>query len=333
MVVLQPAFLDFLYSNTMNTFFINNKQRLPLVVEPQAEDERGLSALTRWIDAQRDWIERQLLKYGGLLLRGFDLQTAVDFEQICRLVDPKLLNYTGGDSPREAVTGTVYTSTEYPAHLEIPLHNEMSYRQSWPRKLFFFCEQPPQQGGETNIADSRRILQAIDPDIVQRFADKQVAYIQNLHDGWGFGKSWQETFETDDRDSVEQHCRANGIEFRWTDKGLWTRSICPGVIDHPLTGEAVWFNQADLWHVSSRGPAYQEKMVKVLGEDALPSNATYGDGTPISSSELDEVRRAYRATEIVNPWRQGDLLMLDNVLAAHGRKPFAGPRRVLVAMA
>jgi hypothetical protein len=114
---------------------------------------------------------------------------------------------------------------------------------------------------------------------------------------------------------------------------LWTRSICPGVIDHPLTGETVWFNQADLWHVSSRGQAYQEKMLRVLGEDALPSNATYGDGTPISNQELDEVRRAYRAAEVVNPWLQGDLLMLDNVLAAHGRKPFEGPRRVLVAMA
>ena len=317
----------------MNVSFINDEGRLPLLIEPQAAGECGLADLWQWLVAERGWLEAELLKYGGLLLRGFDLNTPEDFEQICRVIEPDLLNYAGGDSPREAITGKVYTSTEYPARLEIPLHNEMSYRQLWPRKLFFFCEQPAQQGGETNIADGRRILELIDPDVRQRFAQRQVAYIQNLHDGWGLGKSWQETFETDDRDTVERHCRDTGIEFRWTEGGLWTRSICPGVIDHPVTGETVWFNQADLWHVSSRGPDYQAKMLKVFGEDALPSNATFGDGTPITDQDLEEVRRAYRDAEVVNPWRHGDLLVLDNVLAVHGRKPFQGPRRVLVAMA
>lgn len=317
----------------MKTSFINDAERLPLMVQPEVESERSLDGLSRWIEDDRDWLEAQLLKYGAVLLRGFDLAAAGDFERICRAIDPQLLNYAGGDSPRKAVSGRVYTSTEYPAHLEIPLHNEMSYRQVWPRKLFFFCELPPQHGGETSIADCRKILQTIDQDIVQRFAEKQVAYIQNLHDGWGFGKSWQETFETDDRGLVEQHCRNTGIEFRWTDKGLWTRSICPGVISHPVTGESVWFNQADLWHVSSRGQAYQEKMLKVLGEDALPSHATYGDGTPITTEELEQVRRAYRETEVVNPWQRGDLMLIDNVMAAHGRKAFEGPRRILVAMA
>jgi alpha-ketoglutarate-dependent taurine dioxygenase len=317
----------------MKTSFLNHEEHLPLLVEPEAGSDSSLEALFEWITSERDRIETQLLQYGALLLRGFAVSTPEDFEQICKAIDQRLLNYAGGDSPRETVTGKIYTSTEYPAHLEIPLHNELSYRQVWPRKLFFFCQHPAQQGGETNIADCRKILQAIDLEIRQRFAEKQVTYIQNLHDGWGFGKSWQQTFETDDRNQVEEHCRNNGIEFRWTENGLWTRSICPGVIDHPVTGETVWFNQADLWHISSRGPAYEQKMLKVFGEDALPSNATYGDGTPITTEELEEVRRAYRTTDVVNPWQQGDLLILDNILAAHGRKPFQGPRRVLVAMA
>jgi alpha-ketoglutarate-dependent taurine dioxygenase len=317
----------------MKTDFLNEARELPLVVQPSSASEADLDDLLHWLAEQSDWIEQQLLQYGAVLLRGFDVQTAADFERFCHTVDPRLLNYAGGDSPREAVTGKVYTSTEYPAELEIPLHNELSYRHTWPRKLFFFCQQPALQGGETHIADSRKIQLQIDPTVRQRFADKQVAYVQNLHDGWGFGKSWQQTFETDDRVTVEQYCRSNGIEFRWTESCLWTRSVCPGIIEHPQTGETVWFNQADLWHVSSRGPDYQQKLLKLFGEDALPSNATYGDGTAISSEELDEIRRAYRATEVVYPWQQGDLLVLDNVLAAHGRKAFSGPRRVLVAMA
>jgi alpha-ketoglutarate-dependent taurine dioxygenase len=31
-------------------------------------------------------------------------------------------------------------------------------------------------------------------------------------------------------------------------------------------------------------------------------------------------------------WEAGDLLMLDNLLAAHGRRPFSGERRIAVAM-
>ncbi len=305
---------------------------LPLLVEPDSGNEAGFGALIGWVNEARGWIEARLSRHGALLLRGFAVQTPAEFERLCAALEPRLLNYAGGDSPRTAVTGKVYTSTEYPAHLEIPLHNELSYRHQWPRKLFFFCLQAPDAGGETNLADSRRLLAAIDPVVTRRFADRQVAYVQNLHDGWGLGKSWQDTFETDDRSVVESHCRVTGTEFRWTEQGLWTRTICPAVITHPDTGEQAWFNQATLWHVSSRGRKYQDDMLRLFGSDALPSNACYGDGTPIDSADLDAIRRACRETEVMFPWHQGDVLLVDNVLVAHGRKPFKGERRILVAM-
>jgi Taurine catabolism dioxygenase TauD, TfdA family len=33
------------------------------------------------------------------------------------------------------------------------------------------------------------------------------------------------------------------------------------------------------------------------------------------------------------PWRDGDLLLVDNVRTAHSREPFTGPREVLVGLA
>ena len=222
---------------------------LPLRVEPSSPGERSAEGLQAWVRDQRTWLEEELRRHGGILLRGFQVEDAGQFEAFCRAFDPELLAYVGGESPRTAVAGRVYTSTEYPSHLEISLHNEMSYARDWPRHLFFFCDVAPDEGGETQIADGRRVLAALDPDVRRRFAEKQVMYVRNLQDGRGLGKSWQETFETDDRDRVEEHCRASGVEFEWTDSGLRTVAVRPAVIRHPETGDEVWFTQVDKWHV------------------------------------------------------------------------------------
>jgi hypothetical protein len=71
----------------------------------------------------------------------------------------------------------------------------------------------------------------------------------------------------------------------------------------------------------------------LLKEDEFPRNAYYGDGSPIETSVLDEIREVYRQEAVIYPWQEGDVLMLDNMLAAHGRMPFVGKRKIVVAMA
>ena len=70
-----------------------------------------------------------------------------------------------------------------------------------------------------------------------------------------------------------------------------------------------------------------------LGPDDLPTNSFYGDGSPIEGDVLDILRDAYRQASTSFPWQDGDILLIDNMLAAHGRAPFRGARQVLVAMA
>src|SRR5262245_39000635 len=94
----------------------------------------------------------------------------------------------------------------------------------------------------------------------------------------------------------------------------------------------VWFNQAHLFHISSLPEAVRESFHEEFSEEDLPRNAYHADGSPIDVSMLDEIRHVYEQEAVRFAWKEGDILVLDNMMTAHGRAPFAGPRKVLVGM-
>lgn len=301
---------------------------LPLLVRPALD---GID-LPEWATQNRDFIQAHLLKNGGILFRDFEVPTTAHFERFIVAISGTLLEYDYGSTPRSHVGGRIYTSTEYPSREVIPHHNEMSYAGDWPMKIWFFSIQPATEGGETPIADSRRVFQRLDPAIRERFARKKVMYVRNYHEG--LDVPWQKVFQTDDRSKVEEYCRSAGIQYEWLEQSrLRTREVHQGVAEHPQTGEPVWFNQAHLFHVSSLPAERREVLLAAYPEQDLPRNAYYGDGSPIEEQVLSEIREAYLQEAVVFPWEAGDILMLDNMLTAHARRPFAGPRKVVVGMA
>lgn len=314
-------------ASVVKTTSLDGGGPLPLVVEP-AVDELNPS---EWAAANHDFIEAKLAKHGGVLFRGFNVRTATEFERFIEAVSGELLEYSYGSTPRSLVSGHIYTSTEYPADQFIPLHNEMSYSRQWPMRIFFLCLKPAEDGGETPIADSRRVFQLLDPKIKERFIEKGLMYVRNY--GNGLDLDWRQVFQTESKREVEAYCHRSGIEFEWKkDEGLRTRQVCQAAASHPQTGEMVWFNQAHLFHLSALAPAMREALLSEFEECDLPRNVYHGDGSAIDVSMLDEVRDVYRQEAVLFPWREGDVLLLDNMLAAHGRTPFLGPRKILVGM-
>jgi alpha-ketoglutarate-dependent taurine dioxygenase len=298
--------------------------RLPCVASP--------NVAARPIDAEwRTSLRRILHDVGGVLFRDTGLTTADELQDRVRAISGPLMTYTYASTPRRHVGQGVYTSTEYPADRTIPMHNEMSYSRHWPREIYFCCTEPAASGGATPIADSRAVYAAIDPAIRRAFERDGVMYVRNY--GTGLDLSWQDVFGTTDRARVETFCADAGIGWEWTaDNGLRTWQVCQATAVHPVTGQPVWFNQAHLFHHSSLDDATREALAHVISPRAWPRTAFYGDGTEIESSVLDEIRAAFAACTVRFEWQRADLLVLDNMLVAHGRDPFTGPRRVLVAM-
>jgi alpha-ketoglutarate-dependent taurine dioxygenase len=244
-----------------------------------------------------------------------------------------LMEYTDRAAHRTHLAGGVYTSADYPPSHEIFLHNESTYAARWPLKLFLHCLRPAPAGGCTPIADVRRVLARLRPSTRRAFAAKGVLYVRNFGVGL-FGPSWRNAFQTGERAEVDAYCRASGLEAEWlAPDRLRTRQVRPALIRHPLTREAVWFNHAAALHVTTLPERARRTVTKLFTEDDYPSNTYYGGGTPIEPDVLDEVRAAYRAEAVRFDWHPGDLLVLDNVLVAHGRDPFEGPREVVVALA
>ena len=306
---------------------LTSTNRLPLLVQATKPD----ISLEKWIIQNRDLVDFRLLEHGGILFRGFDLSDAMAFEQVVDSVSGEALDYVYRSTPRTSLGNKIFTATEYPAKQNIPLHNESAYQRDWPMRLLFYCVQPATQGGETVIADMVKVTSRIDPTIRDEFVAKSVMYVRNY--GSGLDLTWQTVFQTENKIEVEQYCRSHQITFDWKpDQCLRTRQICQVMARHPETGDHVWFNQAHLFHISGLEPKPRAALLAVFSEEDLPRNAYYGDGSPLDEGVLEHIREAFRAETTSFPWQAGDILLLDNMLSAHGRSSYQGARKVLVAM-
>jgi alpha-ketoglutarate-dependent taurine dioxygenase len=301
---------------------------LPLTIEADGAG-RGLVEL---IEADRDRLRALLAQHGSVLLRGFPVGGVPGFEQAVRALSGAALRYAERSSPRTAIKGNVYTSTDYPPDEEIFLHNENSYQSSWPRLLYFYCDRPPETLGATPLADIRQVYESVDASVRDEFGRRKWMVVRNFHDG--FGVPWPEVFNTTDRAAVEAYCRRSGIVAEWRPgDALRTRAVRQAIHVHPDTGETVWFNHVTFFHHTTLQPDVRAGLLGLFGEDGLPSNTYYGDGGRIPDDVVAHLRDCYRAASVRFDWQHDDVLVVDNMLAAHGRERYTGARRIAVAMA
>lgn len=312
----------------VRTTYLHPGQKLPLVIHSNLD---GLD-LAAWAEKNLEYLEKELREHGAILFRDFTVDSVRKFQRFAKAISQELVEYYERTVHRQTIERHIYTASEYPAEHPIPMHNEYSFSHVWPLKLWFYCVKPADRGGASLIADSRRVYDLIPPQVRDAFIAKQVAYSRNY--GEGPDLTWEDAFQSTDKAEVEAYCRRAHISFEWKDGNrLRTWQVRQGAVRHAKTGEMVWFNQAHLFHVSSLDQAARESLLTFFKEEDLPRHAFYGDGSEIEGSALDAVREAYRQATVAVSWQPGDVLMMDNMLVAHGREPFEGSRQLLVAMA
>ncbi len=318
----------------------------PAVVTSQKPVD-NFENFSRIIQENRPSIEQALLKHGALLFRGFPVTCAKDFSlTIESLGFGKFVNYIGGDSPRDKVENGVYTSTEAPPSFHIPLHQELSFIKHFPRHIYFYCDIAPVARGETIIADARRVYHAFDNHFIKKFDEKGLTYISRYYYQskimeWvnrlqRSHKSWIEVFETYEKKEVEQKCLDNDFMWRWLrNDWLEIKQNRPAICSHPLTQETVWFNQAHLYDFNPRLlgiKRYIGAKLFYFQKRTRLHEIQFRDGTLIPRQDLYYILDTLNKNTVYFPWQKGDVLVLDNILAMHGRAPFSGKRRILTAL-
>ncbi|GAA4548799.1 TauD/TfdA family dioxygenase [Amycolatopsis samaneae] len=271
---------------------------------------------------------------GGLLRR---LTTAPDLP--ARLAKEKAIIFRGFAMTRSALGPVAAAllpegplrlrSTEHhPRCTLLPVNEGDPLRQPAPR-LLLAAEQAATHGGAIMLTDCAEWFRSLDPVVRRTFANG-ICYTENLHDGLGAGETWQERFGTTDRAHVESWLDEDEVSWCWTSDGLRISYLHPASMRHPLTGDEVWQVPSPCRLPATGEPAGLP--AGLVAEDELPLSASHSDGSLIPAEVLAHIadQGALATTDLA--LRPGDLLLVDNILLAHGRRPFLGDRRIVLAL-
>ena len=294
----------------------------------------SVEACCDWLKANLDSIESELANSGAVLFRGFPITNAEEFDAFSAAF--AYPNFTYQESLSNAVrinfTERVFTANEAPKDVEIFLHHEMAQTPISPSKLFFFCQSAADNGGATPLCRSDMLFAefaAQMPDIASKFVREGLKYTtqmpaENDADS-GQGRSWKSTLSVDSVAAAEAKLVELGYSWVWMDDGglRATTPVLPAVIDIG-NDRQVFYNQLIAAYMGWKG-------VKENPSSAI----TFGDDSAIPAEALDLIVKLSHQFTFDLAWQDGDVALVDNYMAMHGRRPYSGERKrqVLVALA
>jgi alpha-ketoglutarate-dependent taurine dioxygenase len=318
----------------------------PLVIERDTPQGDRFSVFAE----SRASILEEIAARGALLFRGFEISGPDEFERALSLLGlHPSPDYPFGVSPRPSVTKHVFHSTKYTNIVVISPHNEMAYARYRPRWIAFYCDVPPAQFGETPVFDMARALEALPGPLRDRLVRANMRYVRHIRAKHGLvrlERTLEETFGTSDREEIERQCAALGVQTQWLgDKMLRATTIVPATVRHPLTGRLclnAQFIRADaiLWGMKRIHERYNPVALRlfdfylrhIFRKETVPFRSHPDEGADFTDAEIATIMTVIYESATIFRWKRGDLMLIDNVRAAHGRLNVKGERRILTAL-
>lgn len=259
---------------------------------------------------------------GAVMFKGFNADAAL-FEKFSNSFSNDFMNNVGSGSWRKTknyssdgtVQNVAYTyGIGHQRTFPLPLHADRAYVKSRPEVMFFMCEIPAAQDGQTTVCDGIDVYNGLSETTRKLLDEKRIKYIRHYEDG-----EWQTLYQTHDFSQIEKYCADNDMYLeRRDDNSIYTEYVHTGV---PLTK---WQN------VKSFCNSVQIGLWQEYGMGRKTTFVRFEDDTEIPEDirkEFDEVSEALTA-EI--PWQAGDIAIVDNTRMLHGRRSFTDENRAIL---
>ncbi|KAL1989112.1 hypothetical protein VTN96DRAFT_5875 [Rasamsonia emersonii] len=293
---------------------------------------------------------------GAIFFKDLGLRSAEEFSQFAQAFGWTPHEDIGNPVRRTVVAYNVATANEGPNTMPVYPHNEFGLSPHYPAYVFFYCLSAPESGGETPINNSlvlyERLKEAV-PEFIDELAEKGVKYQlfypnKPRPDTSSPGTSVLQSYgvKVQDTDSVDEARRKIELEIKrlptatWVwenqseanplgDLRVWQR--LPALRQHPQTGRTTFFNNMISRFLSAQAAGSLEPP-HINKDGRYQPPAFYGDGSPIPHRYLQTAVEIVKQTRSLITWKEGDVLLLDNLAVQHAREPWTGQRKLLASL-
>ncbi|MDJ0778160.1 MAG: TauD/TfdA family dioxygenase [Gammaproteobacteria bacterium] len=270
-------------------------------------------------------IEAGLATNRAVLLRNTGMTEVAEMAAWAEFVGAPRMEYKYGTGFRYPMGGGVLSVGTEPPHSPVEPHCEMAYWKFYPRKVLFGCESIPARGGETVIADNRRVTEDILPtEAGRKILERGIRYIRNFSDrdrpdSIPSMKHWQDNFGLEARAELRQYCG----EMEWdllerADGSVQVSYPEEGYEYDPVSGTDLFFTS-----ITRLGRCFDEwPPFDRLPSEQRPYHLTYADGGDFSAQDLATIEAVFARYSVPITWQPGDIAVLDNIAWTHARPAY-----------
>jgi alpha-ketoglutarate-dependent taurine dioxygenase len=248
-------------------------------------------------------------EHGAVLLRGFP----AGLEEFRAFTDVWCASSVFNESPDRRLLDQAHNIQSVNGGSDpFPLHPELS-REPWkPDVCFFLCLQPPVSGGETTVCDGAEIVRRLPAEIREAMSRRRLLYIQPASP-----ETLTYWLGTPSPSDAQLAASATASPYRFVRSPAGILRV---------------FSRPMLHRTRFGGlPAFGNFLLFARDYLRLPNFPVMDDGRRVPDDWLEAVRRAAEPITAPIPWRQGDLVMIDNSRVMHGRRAIVDADNRLIA--